>query len=78
MRLIDADALVQALHEAGTVMGKPHFRCRTVYECINKAPKIDAVPVVRCKDCFLYGECQAAKFYGDNGFCSCGERRRDE
>lgn len=38
----------------------------------------DAVQVVRCKDCFLYGECQAAKFYGDYGYCSCGERRKDE
>ena len=34
--------------------------------------------LVRCKDCFLYGECQAAKFYGDDGYCSCGERRKDE
>ena len=32
----------------------------------------DVVSVVRCKDCFLYGECQASKFYGDNGYCSCG------
>ena len=58
------------------------------------APTIDAVPradyeelerhfvnwepVVRCKDCFLYGECQAAKFYGDDGYCSVGERKDDE
>lgn len=45
MRLIDADALVQALHKADTVMGQPHFLCKTVYGCINKAPTIDAVPV---------------------------------
>lgn len=44
MRLIDADALVQALHKADTVMGQPHFLCRTVYECINKAPTINALP----------------------------------
>lgn len=51
VRLIDADALVQALHKAGTVIGEPHFLCRTVYECINNAPTIDAVTVVWCKDC---------------------------
>ena len=44
MRLIDADALVQALHKADTVMGQPHFLCRTVYGCINKAPTIDVAP----------------------------------
>ncbi len=38
----------------------------------------DVVEVVRCKDCFLYGECQAAKFYGDDGYCSVGERKDDE
>ena len=43
-----------------------------------KIESADVVEVVRCKDCFLYGECQAAKFYGDNGYCSCGERRKDE
>lgn len=42
MRLIDADALVQALHKADTVMGQPHFLCRTVYECIDEAPTVDA------------------------------------
>ena len=45
---------------------------------VRKIQQIDAVQIVRCKDCFLYGECQAAKFYGDYGYCSCGERRDDD
>lgn len=45
---------------------------------LEDAKPADVVPVVRCKDCFLYGECQAAKFYGDDGYCSVGERRDDE
>lgn len=45
---------------------------------VRKIRQLDAVSVVLCKDCFLYGECQAAKFYGDYGYCSCGERRKDE
>lgn len=70
MRLIDADALAQALHEAGTVMGQPHFLCRTVYECINNAPIVDAVTVVRCKDCR-----HAVDYYHD-GDCYCSNPKR--
>lgn len=40
----------------------------------------DAVPVVRCKDCFLYGKCKAAEWYGENGngYCSVGDRKKDD
>lgn len=65
-RLIDADALVKALNESGVP-----YRA-DVQEVLDAQPTIDAVPVVRCKDCFLYGECEDAKWYGDNGYCSCG------
>lgn len=89
MRLIDADALVQALHEAGTVMGQPHFLCRTVYECINNAPIVDAVPVVMCKDCkhrIKWNDSFGCAFWGYYGdefadgemFCSKGERKDDD
>lgn len=85
MRLIDADALAQALHEAGTVMGQPHFLCRTVYECINNAPIVDAVTVVRCKDCkwwtkqenSIQGRCALAGIYPTGGWY-CGNGRREE
>ena len=46
MRLIDADALV-SLEEV------KHKGCAYIEE-INNAPTIDAVPVVRCKDCKWY------------------------
>lgn len=61
MRLIDADALPSG---------------RVEWEDIVDAPTVDAVPVVRCKDCFLYGECKLAEFIGDDGYCSCGKERR--
>lgn len=41
---------------------------------IKLIPSADVEEVVRCKDCFLYSECQAAIFLGDYGFCSIGER----
>ena len=94
MRPIDADALKESLTETlhrcdEWIENAKDEETRTIAESnytaflesilrVKDAPTIDAVPVVRCKDCFLYGECQAAKFYGDNGYCSCGERRKDE
>ena len=58
---------------------------------IEDAPGVDAVPVVRCKDCGYwvhvedgYGDCTNRRFRIDghpdptmkfNGFCSCGERK---
>lgn len=89
MRLIDADALIEALHKAGTVMGQPRFLCRTVYECINNAPTIDAVPVVRCEDCKHYEDDPLGMGFGHcelkeelalafDRVCADGERKDNE
>ena len=81
MRLIDADALIQALHKADTVMGQPHFLCKTVYGCINNAPTIDAVPVVRCKDCIGWIDhicSNTTDITNFDDFCSYGERKDDD
>lgn len=83
MRLIDADALKKSVPNTHVDIFENCRNCELlddeqVEELIDNAPTIDAVPVVRCKDCFLYGECQAAKFYGDDGYCSCGERKDDD
>jgi hypothetical protein len=67
MRLIDADALRDALGITGTKESckgcqynkRFNFACNTddapsfayVCEAIDEAPTIDAVPVTRCKDC---------------------------
>ena len=72
-RLIDANALREKCDA-------PHW-CVWMSE-IDDAPTVDAVPVVRCKDC---KHCQYDEMFGDrwcNGsrvhadcFCSDGERR---
>lgn len=82
MRPIDADALTVLLHDDidGLDEEFPNDKQVKPYMCgvrmalsfIETAPTIDAVPVVRCKDCFLYGECEDAEWFGDNGYCSCG------
>ena len=54
--------------------------------CIDKCPTVDAVPVVRCKDCKHYDgdRCEHdrhehqefAVWAYDDDFCSYGERRK--
>lgn len=47
-------------------------------------PKVDAVEVVRCKDCKHWdSDCRWCESWGDtqlydNGYCSYGERKNDE
>lgn len=57
------------------------------YEVVKMAPAVEAVPVVRCKDCvlwnrispkagkcpFLIGEHQCTR---EDHYCSCGEARK--
>ena len=85
MRLIDADALKEVI-SGNSYMLRDSINSMNfgmfwdgIEQAIDEAPTIDAVPVVRCKDCFLYGECKAAEWYGENGngYCSVGDRRKD-
>lgn len=86
MRLIDADALVFDGHitEDRIDDGIPHklTRAYMLAEQIERAPTIDAIPVVRCKDCkyFIradyYTECdKVLRVVFPDDYCSRGERR---
>ena len=82
MRLIDADALIALIKKRiknSMIIG---WLC----SIIRDAPTIDAVPVVRCKDCirrYDTDECPMCfliegKYYeytNGNGFCDSGERK---
>lgn len=82
MRLIDADELMKTLMHEG--LGYQYNR-------VMSAPTVDAVPVVRCKDCKFsmsginkYNEryilCQLhERSYGviDDGFCKWAERKEE-
>ena len=95
MRLIDADALHKALfakqkwvvrygdkHNAGYTSDQVHF-------AIDDAPTIDAIEVVRCRDC-RWGrevcgniECSVdlnlpPEYHGYEWYCPNGERKEDE
>ena len=85
-RLIDADALkTKAIRcETFNLYDAPVFLKAVGTKEIDKAPTIDAVPVVRCKDCkWLYDEmddycCRSHRGLVricENSFCSYGERK---
>ena len=76
MRLIDLDSdyIQETLYRRG-------FKTRQdIEEWLNNAPTIDAVPVVRCKDCKHNdkGFCVGYHAHHDimpDDFCSYGERK---
>lgn len=94
-RLIDADALLKSAGIFEATMGARgcgksilHLAKAWLFNEVNKAPTIDAVPVVRCKDCVW---CEQGKSYEPycnhptdgmydvqrDDFCSYGGRRSD-
>ena len=93
MRLIDADALVAKLKtQYGEELG---WQCivnmSDVGMMVEDAPTVDAVEVVRCKDCKWYAPNNDGFWYGctfdtrnkddepkSNDFCSYGEKKVSE
>lgn len=80
MRLIDADKL------KGKAFADPDDGEHFVYcQDIDEAPTVDAVPVVRCRECRYYAVSGATtsfcihpggmKFTSDSDYCSRGKRR---
>lgn len=92
MRLIDADALLENIHkkrnpqEGADSTNQRHRYMQFLGDCevIRNAPTVDAVPVVRCKDCKYrneYGYCTMYLAFhhltGDMDFCSDAERKEE-
>lgn len=88
MRLIDAesvryDGALFPLRRDGKIESLiPMYAVTRMF--IDKMPTIDAVPVVRCKDCKWWGDYGCAVRIVDesdkpkeNDFCSFGERKYD-
>lgn len=79
VRLIDADALLDSVK---IQMLDEDYDITCVISDIENAPTIDAVEVVRCKECKYYhpiGICieQSSAVCADS-FCCWAERRTDE
>lgn len=89
MRLIDADAFMEEYRKIQMASLKMQHVCITD-EAIDNAPTVDAVPVVRCKDCKhcntdwaigkWYGSCKVWNTHSvmADWYCVNGERKDDE
>lgn len=96
MRLIDADRLNKPIYaEEDNITGSGmsydeicgyNDGIDIAWNKIDQAPTIDAVPVVRCKDCirrYDTDECpmcfliegKYCEYTNENGFCDRGERK---
>ena len=85
-RLIDADSLIrqiklQANRTSLGEMSDPYMTWQDVVRLILEAPTVDAVEVVRCKDCKWFNNAGCAISIVDDSdkpkemdFCSYGER----
>ena len=81
-RLIDADAMRDSWIDG---VNEPIYCANDVINNIDEQPTVDAVEVVRCKDCVIrnsqigndmYGFCgKAEDFVGDDDYCSAGKRK---
>lgn len=93
MRLIDADraASIENLNQYSD-LAAALGDVQTVRDILSDAPTIDAVPVVRCRECTHYKICDEWEngkrmlceihhhsyldHDGDNHFCSWGQRKK--
>ena len=85
MRLIDADALKKQCYPFPCAIG---VEDAVTIRAINEAPTIDAVPVVRCKECEYYNTTGCSKGFGwcesmdrgvsDNFYCANGKQLNKE
>lgn len=91
--LIDARALKDAMYSIATVTNNESIFIDVIIDEIDNAQQVDAVEVVRCKDCKWYKPrnqsahweqtipcCMrsASLKFPEDGFCSYGERKDNE
>ena len=85
-RLIDANRALEVVRDQGIAHPSAYYLTNYATLILREAPTIDAVPVVRCKDCirrYDTDECPMCfliegKYYeytNGNGFCDRGERK---
>ena len=84
--LLDAIEEIEWYHisEVGTLALGAHseddglYRATDIYNAFDKAPTIDAVEVVRCKDCKMFAPCEEVDGQTWTGFCKYGQFHTDE
>lgn len=74
--LISRGALFTTIYENPESEG--NARAAQLLEAIIKAPAVDAVEVVRCKDCMHRGNAYKCPMYFAHGHCDDEDRTEDE
>ena len=88
MRLIDADRALEVVRDQGIAHPSAYHLTNYATLILREAPTIDAVPVVRCRDCkhawihpcgYVYchrdGRNAYEMTFNLDSFCSYGERK---
>ena len=87
-RLIDADRALEIVHNRGIAHPNAYHLTNYATLILREAPTVDAVEVVRCKDCKYRFKnnghsrdgcpiVDAKIWMDDDDFCSHGERKDD-
>lgn len=80
MRLIDADALNKEIQnvyeEEKSEDPKWAIGLRHSKRIVRDMPTVDAVQVVRCKDCKFREECMEKEMYEPEWYCADGVRKK--
>ena len=90
-RLIDADRAMGIIHNQGIAHPNAYHLTNYATLILREAPTVDAVPVVRCKDCKWFANNNGGEWFGcwlfnairavpedaptPDDFCSKGERK---
>ena len=80
-RMIDANALMEKIDRMIDYCEKDSkvnglTALFQVVDAILDCPTVDAVEVIRCRDCQMESTCKVTQRLGADGFCSYGERRK--
>ena len=71
-RLIDADRALEIVHDQGIAHPNAHHLTNYATLILREAPTVDAVEVVRCRDCEYWGD-ESGKLQRSDGvlFARC-------
>ena len=86
-RLIDADKALEIVHNQGIAHPNAYHLTNYATLILQEAPTIDAVPVIRCKNCKYHKDtsvpeykhcCMIDKTVWHNAFCYYGESTMED
>ena len=79
MRLIDADRALEIVRDRGIAHPNAYHLTNYATLILREAPTVDAVEVVRCRECILHGNCVTEDAFVlagiENPFCCAGKRK---